>query len=164
MIGEICFQDVILKSTQSVFETMIFMDIAESCDPALKESHPDTILGSITFKGTIEGCLSISCGQACGQEIAMNMLGMEPDEEISEEEINDAIGEVCNMVMGNLKTYLDDGDTQIEISIPSVVNGNGLKRCLRGSSSSALFEACLEDMYPLSVLLEYRMAAGQKAN
>lgn len=164
MISEICFEEPLLKSAQSVFETMIFMDIAESCDPALIKDNPPAILGSITFKGSIEGCLSISCSQACSREIAMNMLGMEPDEQISDEEISDAIGEVSNMVMGSLKTLLDDGSIQIEVSIPTVIKGSELEGCLRDNSERVVLQACLEDTYPVSIVLHYRMVSSQDNN
>lgn len=164
MISEICFDEILVVSSKTVFETMIFMDITESCDPAMKNDDPESIMGSISFKGSIEGCLSIFCSKKCSQLIALNMLGMDEDEQISEEEIQDAIGEVANMVMGSVKGALDDSPVKIEVSIPIVVKGSGLEQCVHDSSNNVLFEACLEESYPLSIRLEYRAASGQNNN
>ena len=61
MIDEMCFSAALLDGAKEVFETMIFMDIEESPEPEQK-IEDDNLLGSITFKGNIEGCLAIRCG------------------------------------------------------------------------------------------------------
>ena len=49
------------------------------------------------------------------------MLGMEPDE--VGEDINDALGEIANMLGGHVKMVLSKGGTDINISIPTVICG-----------------------------------------
>lgn len=165
MITEVCFEELLLKSTQVVFETMVFMDISDTYDPAIKENAAEEcVLGSITFKGTLEGCLSISCNHNCAKTIAANMLGMDVDESISDEDINDAIGEVANMVMGSLKGSLEDSPFTIEVSIPTVIKGNGIERCLRDAFDNTLLDVCLEDTHPINILLQYRVASQSGRN
>ena len=55
------------------------------------------------------------------------MLGMETKEIESEEEVFDVIGELCNMVGGDIKSRLCDSGFTCELSIPSVTSGNDLK-------------------------------------
>jgi CheY-specific phosphatase CheX len=57
----------------------------------------------------------------------MNMLGLETTEDISEEDINDAVGEVCNMIMGSLKKRIIDSVGNLDLSIPTVVSGSNIK-------------------------------------
>jgi len=49
------------------------------------------------------------------------MLGLET-EEVSPEEVRDAIGEVTNMIAGHVKSRLQGGD-EVAISLPSVIAG-----------------------------------------
>ncbi len=107
---------------KEVFETMIFMNISESPDQNERLSG-DTYLGSITFKGDIEGCLGVTMTQVCAETVASNMLCLEPGEEIPEGDLADAIGEVANMVMGSVKTRVQDTIPNIELSIPTVIFG-----------------------------------------
>jgi chemotaxis protein CheX len=126
MIEQLCLDDLLLESAEEIFETMIFMglDKAEDQDATIDNL---TVLGSISFKGAMEGCLCIYSTEQCTQAIAMNMLGLETSEDISEEDISDAIGEVCNMVMGSLKKRLLDSVGNLDLSIPTVVSGSNIK-------------------------------------
>ena len=126
MIEQLCLDELLLESAEEIFETMIFMGLEKSED---QESTIDglEVLGSISFKGSLEGCLCIYCTDECTKAIAMNMLGLETAEDISEEDISDAIGEVCNMVMGSLKKRMIETVGNLDLSIPTVVSGSGIK-------------------------------------
>lgn len=123
MIGQDYFTEALLEGSREVFETMMFMTV-EPCNDVYDAIEGEEILGSITFKGRIEGCLAICCNLECAGEIAINMLGMEPDEELSDEEVEDAIGEVANMILGAVKTRIMDQVGDVQVSIPSVVKGS----------------------------------------
>ena len=126
MIDQLCLDEILLESAEEIFETMIFMNLEKSDD---QDSSIDdlSVLGSITFKGALEGCLCIYCTRQCTQAITMNMLGLETSEDISEDDISDAVGEVCNMIMGSLKTRMIDAVGAVDLSIPTVVNGSNIK-------------------------------------
>jgi CheY-specific phosphatase CheX len=101
MITTMSLRDSLLDSAKEVFETMAFMALEEVGEdheaPSLED---ETLLGTITFKGNLEGCLAICCGFRCARTIGANMLGTDPDEPMSDDDTGDAIGEVANMVMG----------------------------------------------------------------
>ena len=126
MVTTVTLKDTLVDSAKEVFETMVFMTLAES-DPADAGLSGVTLLGSITFKGDMEGCLGICCEEACARTIAANRRGLDPDEGIGEEDVSDAMGEIANMVMGALKARIQDEVGTIEVSIPSVVQGRELK-------------------------------------
>jgi CheY-specific phosphatase CheX len=58
--------------------------------------------------------------------IAAGMLCMDSPDELSDEDLVDAMGEIANMVMGAVKTRIQD-DVDIMISIPAVVQGRELR-------------------------------------
>lgn len=129
MIGQETFADALLDGAKEVFETMMFMTV-EPCDETDREIGGSALLGSITFTGDIEGCLAVCCNYDCAKTIAMNMLGAESDEELAEEEVADAVGEVANMLLGSLKARIAEVAGDIQVSIPSVVSGTELVNSL----------------------------------
>lgn len=158
MVDELCFTEALLSGTKEVFETMIFMDLEESSEPTEKVEG-DALLGTITFKGNVEGCLAICCNMPCAKTIATNMLGMEPTEKIGKEEISDAIGEVTNMIMGSVKARVQDSTGNLEVSIPSVVSGWELENSLGDGASKISVKVNIEDEYIAELSLLYRESA-----
>ena len=144
MIEQICVTETLLEAAKEVFETMIFMNIEKAPDQQAK-MEGTMFLGTITFKGGIEGCLSIALEEACGIAVAKNMLCMESDDEMGDEDLADAIGEVANMVMGSVKTRLQDEVPDIEISIPTVICGRVLKNNMGDCSIKAILRAKIDE-------------------
>lgn len=159
MIDKVCFGTALLEGAKEIFETMIFIDIEESTEPEQKVEG-DALLGSITFKGDIEGCLTICCNVTCARIIAANMIGMDPSEEISEEEVCDAIGEVTNMVMGSVKSRIQDNTGELQVSIPTVVLGQKLANSLGDGTSRILLKVDTEDEYVIEFLFLYRKSCA----
>jgi len=126
MIDQVNTTDVLLGAVQEVFQTMIFLEVEVSPEPrAVIEG--DAMLGSITFKGDIEGCLVVQCDRSCVRTIAASMLCLDSGDQIAEEELADALGEVTNMVMGRTKSRLAEAIPRIEMSVPTVVSGRGVR-------------------------------------
>ena len=156
MIDQMCINSAVLAGAKEVFETMIFMNLEESCDP---EQHIEgnTILGSITFNGELNGCLAIRCNMICAKAIARNMLGMDENEEITHEDIYDALGEVTNMVMGSIKSKLQDSVGNFQVSIPTIVTGQEIETSLsEGVLGKCFSKVSIDDKYIAELSLMYR--------
>lgn len=154
MIDQACFNDAMLGGAKEVFETMIFMDLEESSETD-QHIEGNALLGSITFTGSLEGCLTICCSVVSAKTIAANMLGMDPSEQLSEEEICDAIGEVANMVMGSVKSRLADSVGDLQVSIPSVVSGKNIVNSIDGASEISI-NVNIADEYTAELSLLYK--------
>lgn len=157
-VDQVCLNEALLSGATEVFETMIFMDIRESPE---QDSHPkgDTLLGSITFTGDMEGCLGICCSVPCASAIAKNMLGLTEADTLGEAEITDAMGEVANMVMGSLKSRIQEAVGTVNVSIPTVVRGQALDNSIGDHENSAnriLTRLNLADEYTAEISLQYR--------
>lgn len=155
MLDQITLNDTVIDAAREVFETMIFMDV-ETSSEACPTITGQALLGSITFKGRLEGCLAVCVSQPCAERIAKNMLGMEPEEPLGLEEACDAIGEVANMVMGSIKTRLQDAYPGIEVSIPSVITGRELKNTLGEKAVKAVVCAWLDEQEAVEFSFLYR--------
>ncbi|MCP4602583.1 MAG: chemotaxis protein CheX [Proteobacteria bacterium] len=58
------------------------------------------------------------------QQIARTLLGMEPDEEdLSEEDVADAIGEIANILAGQIKTLMAEKSIDVVLGMPIFIQG-----------------------------------------
>ena len=159
MVTTVSLKDSLLDSAKEVFEMMAFMAL-EEIEGQTSEMEEATLLGTITFKGDLEGCLGICCGFNCARSIAANMLGMDPDEELSDDDVDDAVGEVANMVMGAVKARIQDEVGSVEVSIPSVVQGLELRNSLGERANEIVVNVNLEEEHCIRFSLLYRENAG----
>ncbi len=146
MVEEMCLTEALLEGAKEIFETMIFMSM-EECSDDDRNIEGDALMGTITFKNSLEGCLGICCGVDSAKAIAANMLGLEPGDDIGQEDICDAIGEVANLVMGSVKARLLEHVDDIQVSIPSVVKGHELINSLGDGANRISVKVSLEDEY-----------------
>lgn len=112
----------VIDSTREVFTTMVMMDPSD--DFPLKEPihrFQCSITGMVGFAGTYSGVISIHCPVKLAMKITSSMLGMECEE--INEDLNDAIGEIANMLGGNVKQVLSKGGLDVKLSIPTVISG-----------------------------------------
>jgi CheY-specific phosphatase CheX len=116
-------KDSIWKSASETFATMIFLPIEKTDKTEIQSDATSSLICSITFTGPIQGVFSICCSVVTAEKIARAMLMSEPDDELAEADICDALGEVNNMVLGGIKTRIAEAFGEIQISIPSVIKG-----------------------------------------
>lgn len=157
MIDQMCFSDVVLDATREILETMVFLGLEKNEDKDMPIKGR-SLLGMITFTGDLEGCFAIDCDTKCAAVIAKNMLAMEPDDEISNEDISDAIGEVANMSMGSIKTRIHDQFPDIQISIPTVVFGTDLENTTAEHPNKVLLNTLIDGTYPARLSFLYRQS------
>ncbi|PID73072.1 MAG: chemotaxis protein CheX [Desulfobacterales bacterium] len=101
---------------------MVMMDIEQA--GGLTEGNlpfKNSISGVIGLAGTRKGVLAIHTPEAVAFAITSGFLGMEVTEVNAD--VEDAVGEVANMLGGNIKMFLTDKGRDIELSLPSIVKG-----------------------------------------
>ena len=112
-------------ATQEVFDTMLSMDLTEQEHKDFAEAS--RIVGSVSLAGSVSGTVNIHVSDIFAAQITSNMLGMEMDEIDSDEEVHDVIGELSNMIGGDLKSRLCDAGFTCELSIPSITSGKDFR-------------------------------------
>ena len=78
---------------------------------------------SVQFTGDWEGAIAVGCDAAFGAELAAAMFAMELGE-VTDGEISDALGELANMIAGNVKPLLP---AAASLSLPTVFRGSEVK-------------------------------------
>jgi chemotaxis protein CheX len=106
------------------------------------------ISAKIVFSGTLEGQCVVQVSGAGADRLADALLGAEGDWD--DEMIDDAVGELCNMIAGGWKSRLDAPASVCTLSMPSVSRGpaqNTLEHCAARRSygfDGAVVEVTLE--------------------
>jgi len=117
----------VTNAVNEVFDTMLTMDM-EFCDADAGISvDGKRIVGSVSFAGEVMGSIGIYVSDDFARYITAEMLGMELEEIDGDEEVHDVIGEMSNMIGGNLKSRLCDAGFPCSLSIPSITSGDGFK-------------------------------------
>jgi chemotaxis protein CheX len=77
------------------------------------------VSASVSLTGAWDGHVVVSCSTGAARRAAAAFLGMEP-EEVSEADLTDVMGELANIVGGNVKSMLPPATA---VSLPHVVTG-----------------------------------------
>ncbi|HID56810.1 TPA: chemotaxis protein CheX [Candidatus Poribacteria bacterium] len=116
----------IIEGTKQVFQTMLSLDPIpgepkESKKNSMKVSG---ITGIIGFAGEEGSCvLYIKCTDDVAEMLASRMLGTEFNG--MSEEVRDVLGEIANMISGNVNSFLSEMGLEFKLSIPTIISGEG---------------------------------------
>lgn len=119
----------IVKATCDVFRTMMNLKVVAGAVSIEKaQLRKAEVIGSIGVAGFLTGSISLFMPKQLARQAVAAMLMLEPDAELADNELIDAIGELTNMVGGNIKTGLFQKTPLFDISVPSVYVGEDLQR------------------------------------
>ncbi len=123
-IGTLDIRTFVANAINEVFATMLSMEVELIDGEQQGTEEGNRIIGSVGFAGDVMGSVCIHVNDNFARLMTAAMLGMEVDEIEGEEEIHDVIGELCNMIGGDLKSRLCDSGLPCKLSIPSITSGN----------------------------------------
>jgi chemotaxis protein CheX len=110
-------------AAHEVFDTMLGIHLVE-LEAFVHSSAPgpsEGVLALIGLAGQWAGTGTFSCAAESAQRISGALLMQEYSS--VDEDVLDAIGEVTNMVLGNVKTALEEELGPMGLSIPTVIYG-----------------------------------------
>jgi chemotaxis protein CheX len=113
----------IVQITKGVFSTMVMLDVVD--EPPLTEpvvTFHDTLTSMVGLAGSHSGILAVHCPKPLALLITSNMLGMEVTE--IDDDVNDAMGEIANMIGGDIKHIFSPKGSDINLSIPTAIYGS----------------------------------------
>ncbi len=127
------FRGHICKAVEEIFASMIFMDVSVLDEESASLEGESMLSGVIGFAGDLKGTLLIHLPVPVA--VAVTNAFLELDLEEVDSEVKDAIGELANMVAGGFKYHLPDNGQGTQLSIPSVISGQGYTCEATGSYS-----------------------------
>lgn len=124
----------IRQSAANVFTTMLGTELGEGevlIEAAMPEGN-DGVVSFIGLAGTWAGTGSVTCSPLLACRICSLMLMT--DSTSVNEEVLDAVAELTNMIIGSVKTDLEQHLGQLGLSIPTVVFGRNFRTKSAGNS------------------------------
>lgn len=128
------------KAVEDVFATMLSTEVTPKRSititpdqtnnipaPSL-ETEETVVSGCVGFIGDIKGLVYIILKNSFGITLTSKMLGLEESEVMEEGNvlINDALGELSNMIVGTFKNQMSDKGIHCNLTVPSILRGKKL--------------------------------------
>lgn len=118
MLGKHLIHDV-----REIFGTMVGLEdllhLPIQIDPV--SNFTDCISSLVGLAGSYNGLVSLHMPSSLALTATSSMLGMEVAE--LDNDVNDAMGEITNMIAGSFKLHLSKSGMGVHLSTPSVVYG-----------------------------------------
>jgi chemotaxis protein CheX len=149
-----------MTSLASEIETVVgmiwssFVDVPISVDGHTSRINDPTVTGIVNIEGAWRGAVVVRCPYALAALVTAAML---ESEAVSLDDVRDALGELTNMVAGNLKALLPEPST---ISLPTVAFGSDYEIDVLGTRVVASVPFTSES-HPLFVSLVQRSDDGK---
>ncbi len=154
-IAEQSLVEQFYKDVQDVFTTMVgvedLLHLPLQVDP--KTHFNDCITAMVGFAGLFNGLVSLHVPQKLALSFTSSMIGMEVDE--LNEDVNDALGEIANMIAGSFKHHLSKDGHEVRLSTPSVVTGKEyvISSGSQTNTLTLLFDSS-DEWFMISVVVE----------
>jgi len=119
--------EVLTQIVKSVFETMMNLDVAPS--EASWVPLGSRLTSFVQLTGDWNGAVVMECSRQQACQFAGRILSMNPPESV-DDDVRDVLGELANMIGGNLKSNFTP---MVRLSMPSVMDGSDYDLRICGS-------------------------------
>lgn len=120
--------ETIREIVHAVFEATFAIAVEDAAaDDSVGASIASSLVG---IAGRWDGAVIVDCATAVAHELASTMFGV-PADEVGRDQVEDALGELANMIGGNLKALLP---SPCALSLPTVVEGRDYRVRVPGAT------------------------------
>ncbi len=113
-------QETVNATFLDVVEQLTFMFGEPENKNDMDTESVDFVLASMSFVGDLNGRLSVAVPQRITAEIAANILGLEPEDLTDRAMLDDALGEMLNVVCGHVIMALVGTEANFKLNSPEV--------------------------------------------
>ncbi len=147
--------ELLKTSVTDVFDTIFAMSVTIHKLQEIYESDDEFVAVSVGFVGGISGVVYMYLREPFADALITRLL-MSIECGIDEGEMMaDALGELGNMIVGPVKSYLSDMGFPCTLTLPLVVRGNGLLADPVGANDRrALVICCGDETIQLELILK----------
>jgi len=117
----------IAELTERVWNSFLGLDLSRSDE--FGESGATFVTGCVQISGEWNGAVTLHCSEALARQATCIMFEI-GEEEATFEEMQDAVGELTNMIGGNFKVLLPQ---PTQMSLPAVVEGSDYSLIVPGT-------------------------------
>ncbi len=153
VLGDV--EKLLYSAISTVFQTMLEFQV--SFEPVNDQVFSDRghVAGAVGITGALDAMTYLYADDFLAREITGKLLGL-PIESIDDESmVNDAFGELTNMVAGQLKSYFSDRVKACKMTIPTVVRGRDFRiEGVAGTQRVALCFRCHQSHMRAEILIK----------
>ena len=116
-------EQVAHAAVTDLFSTMLGCALEPCPVTSVVISEPH-IAGAVGLVGKMTGVVYLYLTASFARRATCQLLGVRDQDLQGDELINDAVGELANIIVGQLKTELTNRGVSCAVTVPSVVRGN----------------------------------------
>jgi len=142
----------IRQATCEVFATMVGLEVEGQPEymGGAGFGATDGLLAFVGLAGSHIGTGTVSCSAGLACRVSSQFLMTEL--EAVDSEVLDAVGEITNMILGNVKSNLENDLGQLCLSVPTVVYGKNFEaRALQNGACVVVPFVCGEERFEVSL-------------
>jgi len=126
-IHSIEFEQWIDRGVKQVFETMFSIPVNPADAGNGVPATGDWMVASVNMAGRVSATVNLWVNNDFARQMTIGLMGFDASDPELNNDIHDVIGEVCNMIGGNLKSRLCDAGLTCEMSIPVITAGSSFR-------------------------------------
>ena len=157
-------EQLIGTAVGEVFGTMLNLPVAPEPKDTPIQNGEAHVASSVGFIGRLTGVVFLYSTNTFAKRMTGRLLGLEQHEVEGDEMVNDAMGELANMVVGNIKSRLSDRGMPCVLTIPSIVRGQHLSIEPVSSTQRRVFSFRSVDNQRVVELLLKGVSTAEKAS
>ena len=146
----IVLQNELSQFINDIWGSFLKLPLSQSDKTFKPEGQGNTLASCIHITGAWHGSVTLYCSTDLAKKISTAMTSI-PMEDLTFEEIQDVMGEIVNMVAGNVKSLLPQPST---ISLPSVAITDFDLRIPKTEMINTVTFECAQNLFLLSLLQE----------
>jgi chemotaxis protein CheX len=148
-------EKMLRSAATEIFSTMLNIQVQLEASDALTTDGSPHIAGAVGFTGKFNGVVYLYSGVKFARAMTCNLLGLSEDQIEGDEMVNDAMGELTNMLAGHIKSRMCDRGASCAITIPSVVRGRDFRiEPISGAERRAIWAICPRDRVRIEIIMK----------
>jgi chemotaxis protein CheX len=122
------------EAVTSVFSMMLGLTAEAVAEPSEPIAGPHGRTAIVGFSGSMRGSCELRLSSSAACLVTSAMLGGTPAVEEGDDSIDDAVGELCNMIAGGWKNRTECLSSTCALSPPTVISGCDYKIHMNSAS------------------------------
>jgi chemotaxis protein CheX len=123
----------VCEAIETIWTTMLGLEASANQTMLAGRLKASTLTGCIYITGAWQGAIKVECSGGLARRVAAIMFGADACD-VSADQINDALGELTNIIGGNIKALLPEPS---HLSMPAVTEGTDYLFSVPGSRPMA---------------------------
>ncbi len=140
-------EETLRRSVENIWATVLGLEARTGHPLSTVQSRDPLLSGSIQITGAWEGAVTLDCTLPVARKAAALMFGVEPAE-TTPDQVQDALGELANIVTGTFKSQLPE---PCKMSLPAIVEGDDLAFRPQGGERLSLGFVCEDDPFQVTI-------------